>query len=58
MKDSHGKTVKVGDTIKTDRGVELEITDVNGSLYMLNIGNGQESSLDIISVDFYIQDPE
>ena len=58
MKDSNGKVVKVGDIIKTDRGVVLEITDVNGNLYMLNSGNGQQSSLDIIIVNFYIQDTE
>ena len=54
MVDSNGKLVKAGDTIKTSRGVELEIVDVDGELYMSNSGNDQKSPLKIINVDFFI----
>lgn len=54
MVDSNGKLVKAGDTIKTSRGVELEIVDVDGELYMSNSGNNQKSPLKIINVDFFI----
>jgi len=53
MKDSNGKIIKAGDKIKTERGVELDIIEKNGELYIKNSGNGQVSHLDILNVNFY-----
>jgi len=53
MKDSNGKNIKDGDKIKTERGVELDIVEKDGELYMKNSGNGQISHLDILNIPFY-----
>ena len=58
MTDSNGKNIKDGDTIKTSRGVVLEVSEENGHFYMFNSGNGQKSSLEIINVDFYVLDDD
>ena len=58
MIDSNGRVITNGDKIKTIRGVELDIVEEDGNLYMLNSGNGQKSLLSRINIDFYVIDLE
>ena len=58
FKDRNNTTVKNGDVIKTNRGVELEIVEVDGELYYKNSGNGQKSKLENLNVEYTILNEE
>ena len=51
-RDSYGNDLKKGDFIKTDRGVVLEIIEINGELYIKNPGNGQVNHIDVLNINF------
>ena len=51
-RDSEGVKIKPGDFIKTERGVVLEVIEINNELYIKNSGNGQVNHIDIISINF------
>jgi len=58
FRDRYNTVVKNGDFIKTDRGVELEIVEVEGVLFYKNSGNGQQRKLEDLNVDFTVLEDE
>jgi len=53
-RDMHGEQIKHGDTIKTERGVVLDIIFDVDDFYFINSGNGQRNSLSFLDVGFSI----